>query len=65
MTYQEYVKTEKRFGKLFDRICKVGYSNLTEDEKQEYNMLRDALIDNENTQIFYENIASGDYRIGY
>lgn len=65
MTYQEYVKTEKQFEKLFDRMCKVGYNGLTDEQKTEYNRLRDALVDYENTQIFYENIASGDYRIGY
>lgn len=63
MTIQEYIDTEKRFNKLFNKRCKN--IPFTMEEKQEYIRLINILAENDRQKEFCELIARGDYRIGY
>lgn len=63
MTLQEYINTEKRFNKLFNKRCKN--IPFTTEEEQEYIRLVNILAESDRQKEFYELIARGDYRIGY
>ena len=65
MTKKEIIQVEKRFDYLFDRVCKVGYMGLSEEQRKEYSRLQQILVNVDNAKIWHEIIASGDYRIGY
>lgn len=65
MTKKEIIQIEKRFDYLFDRVCKIGYMELSEEQRKEYWRLNKILDDVKNAKILHEIIASGDYRIGY
>ena len=62
MTLSEYIATEKRFNKLFEKRCKnIPFNS---DEQIEYLTLSQKLADHDTAKVFHEIIARGDYRIG-
>lgn len=65
MTIEEYIRKEKQFGKLFAKVCKKGFSALSENDRNAYLTLQKELCNYDNERAFYELIRSGNYRIGY
>ena len=62
MTKKELNQVQKDFDRLFDRVFKDGFKSLSEEQRKEYWRLHKILVDVEISRIFYELIASGDYR---
>lgn len=62
MTKKELNQVQKDFDRLFDRVCEAGFMSLSEEQRKEYWRLQQILVDVESSRIFYELIASGDYR---
>lgn len=68
MTFHEFIDTENRFNRLFEKICKKGFSALSNTEKAEYNSLIQ-IINNpdnaENMRAYHNAISAGFIRLGY
>ena len=62
MTKKELNQVQKDFDRLFDRVFEDGFTSLSEEQRKEYWRLHKILVDVESSRIFYELIASGDYR---